>query len=88
MNDEDRELLKVAVKLSEDNNRMLSKLYRNYWWSRFWQLAYYVVVVGLIFGGYIAIQPYLGTIKQVYSDLINKVEAVKNIRTTVQNLTK
>ena len=86
MEPEDRELLKVAVKLSEDNNRMLTKLYRNYWWSRFWQVAYYLIVLALIFGGYIAIQPYLGTIKQVFSDLVGKVEAVKNIGTTVQNL--
>ena len=76
MNPEDREQLERTVMLTEDNNRMIKKLYRAMRWARVFRILYLLLIVAVSFGLYYYIQPYL----EFFG------EAFINIRDTVLNI--
>lgn len=71
MNDEERELLARAVKISEDNHRILKKMERSVYWSRVWTVARLFLILAPIVLGYIYLRPFFERFNGIYSDLEN-----------------
>ena len=59
MNPDERRLLERALKLSEENNRILRKLETRARWSTAWGFIKFLIVIVPLIAGYIYLQPYL-----------------------------
>ncbi len=77
MEEKDRELLRATLKLAEENNRILAKLYRSWWWSRAWKWFYWLVIVGVALGAFYFLQPYVDRLKQLYYSSESQLENVR-----------
>ncbi|TSC68132.1 MAG: Uncharacterized protein G01um101472_139 [Parcubacteria group bacterium Gr01-1014_72] len=82
----DRELLKQVLTLAEENNRILHKMRRAALVSQIMSALYWVVIIGLSFGAYYAIQPYLDQLQGLYGGIKGTVENIQNIGNGLPNL--
>lgn len=84
MDPEDRRLLSESLKLAEDNNRMLRKLYGAMKWGRVMRLVYWLVILSLSLGVFYFIQPYVDkismTLRTAYENLNELGETLKDIK--------
>jgi len=86
MDSELRKLLKRNLEISKENNEMLHRLQSAMRWGRFFRIAYWVVIISLMFGAYYFIQP---LVEQFGGDLSRGIENVKevtNVIPSVENL--
>lgn len=81
MSPEEREMLKKALELAQENNKMLHGIRRQMFFGRIFRIAYWIIIISLAIGAYYYIEPYLdgaisayGSIKgdlQNFRDLFN-----------------
>ncbi len=83
MDDEDRKLIYRVIKLEEENNAMLRSLVSAMRWGRAFKIFYWVLIIGLSFGAYYLIQPYLNTLT---NGLENSVEVLHNAGDIIKNV--
>jgi hypothetical protein len=77
MNPEEKELLRRALTLSEENNTILKKLERHVRWQSYWGFIKILIFVVPLILGYLLLQPYLGSALNTYQEvrgLINNPE--------------
>ena len=74
MDSRDRKTLERVLKLSEENHRMVKKLYRSWIWGKIITVVYWLIVIGVGFGAYYFLQPYIEGIKDLFSGLTNPVK--------------
>lgn len=63
---EETELLKKSVELAEENNRMLHAMRRSQRIAGIFRLVYWLFIIGSAVGAYYFIQPYLGSLMNLY----------------------
>ena len=80
-------MLEEAVALSRENNAILRKMRRSALVSSFFRILYIVVILGLTFGSYYLIQPYIDQFKGVYGTVQDSVGKVQNAGSSLGNLT-
>lgn len=85
MTPEEREILENTHRLAEENNHMLRKLYRGYKWGRALKILYWVVILGVSFGAFWLIQPYVDQIKDAYGKIGQNIETAQNASDEVKN---
>ena len=78
MNSEERELLERTLKISEENNRILKGMRRASRLGTAFRIFYWLVIIGLGFGTYYFIEPYVKQFNSVYSQF----------NSTIKNFTK
>lgn len=66
MSPEERDLLYKTHELVEENNKMLRKLRSAQRWDRMIKYGYWIIIIGLSFGAYYFIQPYLEMVKSPF----------------------
>ena len=72
MNDQElKELVNINLELTKENNKMLKKIRGVQKKSYFFALLRWLIVLGLAFGAYYYIQPYLNKVLQVYNSIPN-----------------
>jgi len=71
MDPEARQLMRNNLKLTEENNEMLKKLYRAHKWGVAWRIFYWTLIIALTFGAYYFIQPFLDQIKNITGGTLN-----------------
>ncbi len=69
--------LERALKLAEENNKMLKAMHRAQVWARVFRFVYWAVIIGLVVAGYFAIQPYLEQAQTLYEEVRGTVDGVK-----------
>ena len=67
------------LEMTRENHRMIKRLYKAYWWSKIGSLIYWLVIIGVVFGVFYYIQPYLGLIGDILVDLQEKVNSVRDV---------
>lgn len=87
MTPEERKMLEEAVALSRENNAILRKMRRSALVSSFFRILYIVVILGITFGSYYLIQPYIDQFKGVYGTVQDGVGKVQNAGSSLGNLT-
>jgi hypothetical protein len=60
MNPEEKVLLERALKLSEENNKILRKIERRFRWTVLWGFIKIAIIVVPLVVGYLYLEPYLG----------------------------
>lgn len=76
MDQELRNLLEKTLQVSEENNELLRKLYRSQKWSQFMSVMYWVLIIGVTFGVYYYLQPYIETVLGTYTNLISGIDTI------------
>ncbi len=59
MNPDEKNMLARALKLAEENNELLVKINRRARMGNILQVLYWLLIIGLSFGAYYFIQPYI-----------------------------
>ncbi|HEY4480403.1 MAG TPA: hypothetical protein VJB58_02975 [Candidatus Paceibacterota bacterium] len=81
MQPEEREMLKKALELSRENNKMLQSIKRSMFVGRIFRVVYWIVVIGAAIGAYYYIEPYLdeaiGAYGSIKGDLKNFGDLLK-----------
>ncbi len=66
MNPDERGMLERALKLSEDNNKILRKMHRAARWTAVWGIIKLIIFVIPLVIGYLYLQPYLGPLGDLF----------------------
>ena len=86
MNDDERKMLQEVLEISQENQKMVKRLYKSWWWGRIGSIVYWVVIIGFAFGAYYFIQPYFNVLTSVYGGLQQQVDTVQNAGSSIQDL--
>ena len=62
MTPEERSLLERTATLVEENNKLLKSMQRSARWRTAMQVGYWVLILGLTFGAFYFIQPYINSL--------------------------
>jgi hypothetical protein len=71
MDQEERSLLEENLRMSRENNRLLIKVRSVQRWASITRFLYWVVLIGISFGAFYFLQPYIENIMKLYSRLPN-----------------
>jgi len=69
-------LVKKAVELSEENNKLLHKIIRAKRWERIFKLVYWIIIIGLMLGAYYYIQPYVYNLLDSYQGIMDNIRNI------------
>ena len=85
MTPEERSLLERTDKLAEENNTILRSIRRSNRFSIILRVFYWVIIIGVSFGAYYFIQPYLETMMGAYSQIQNGFSATPSNTNSIQD---
>ncbi|PIP86504.1 hypothetical protein COV42_02415 [Candidatus Campbellbacteria bacterium CG11_big_fil_rev_8_21_14_0_20_44_21] len=77
VNPEQEKDLKEALRLAMENNEILKKMRRSLFWNKVFKTVYLVIILGVTFGAYYFVQPYLENVLGTYQSLLGGSEEVK-----------
>ena len=80
------ELVKKDLKLAEENNRILKKMYHSIQWGRFFRLLYWAAIIVMGFGSYYLIQPYIGALQELSEILPGASTNLKNVGNSLNDI--
>ena len=83
MDSKDRTHLEQILKLTEENNKLLAKLYRSLWWSRAWKIVYWAVIIGIAFGSFYFLKPYVDKVQALLGSVGKEVNVVQKVKGAV-----
>ncbi len=86
MNPEERALLERSVSLSEENNQILHGMRRAARWGLVSKIVYWGVIIGISYGAYVYIQPYVDRLTKAYDDLKGVTDTVQRAGSQVNGL--
>ena len=73
MTPEERELLQRVANQVDENNQILRGIRRVQRFATVYRIVYWVLIIGLSFGAFYFIQPYINMLKSVSSGNLDKV---------------
>ena len=79
MEEDEKKLLRETAELAQENQKLLKKMHRSMMWGRAFRIAYWVILIGVTFGAYYFIQPYIDQLINVYSGIRGGVESVQSV---------
>jgi hypothetical protein len=71
MDQEERSLLDENLRVSRENHQLLLKVRSVQRWSSVTRILYWVILIGISFGAFYFLQPYIERIMKIYSYLPN-----------------
>ena len=71
MNPEEKAALKHIEEVSDENNRMIRRMYRSVRFGQFISLIKWAVIIGVAIGAFYYLQPVFDKIDGIYSSLTN-----------------
>ena len=75
----DKDFFDRLMTLTEENNKLLHKMWRAARTARVMRTLYWIVIIGLSVGAYYYVQPYLEQLLSVYSGLQDSVGSVQSL---------
>lgn len=88
MDQDIKQLLEENLKISKENNELIKKVRQYQRWSQITKVLYWFVIIGIAFGSFYFIKPYLGGLLNVYSGGVSNVNSVKGIKNALNNSTQ
>jgi hypothetical protein len=79
MEPEEREMLKKALELAQENNEMLHGIRRNMFWGRVARTVYWIVIIGAAVGIYYYITPYIDSAVNAYGNVKIDLKSLGNM---------
>lgn len=75
----DRKILSKLLSVAEDNNAMLRNLQSAMRWSRFFRIAYWVVIIGVAVGAFYFLQPFIDRIRDTFGLAQSGIQGVERV---------
>lgn len=69
MDSESKKLIEETLALAKENNKMLHKVRRVQKWTTIWQTLKLVIIIGVAFGVFYYIEPYINKLLDLYSSV-------------------
>ena len=69
MTPEERSLLERTAALAEENNKILKSMQRKAHWQLVFQIFYWLLIIGLTFGAFYFIQPYINSLTGMLGEM-------------------
>ncbi len=76
MTPEERDLLTHSIKLAEENNKLLRGIRRSTRMAAILRVVYWLIIIGIAFGSYYFIEPYVNVAIKSYNDMKNNIQDV------------
>ncbi|MFZ2523305.1 MAG: hypothetical protein WAW92_02865 [Minisyncoccia bacterium] len=76
MTPEEKELLKRAIALAEENNDILRSMQRSMRLSRFMSALYWIFIIGSAIGAYYLVQPYIKAVTEAYGGASSNINSI------------
>jgi hypothetical protein len=86
MDQEYKELLQNTYKLTEENNLLLHKVRNAQNRQTYWQILKYVIIIGIAFGSFYFLEPYLNKMMDLYNTVSGAEQKINDF--SVQDLLK
>ena len=80
MDPESRKLLEATLALAEENNKMLHKIRGIQKRETLWHVLKLLVIIGIAFGSFYYIEPYLNKMMDLYNSISGTQERVQSIQ--------
>ncbi len=78
MDPESKQLLQNTLALAEENNKMLHKIRGVQKRETLWQALKIIVIIGIAFGSFYYIEPYLNKVMSLYSSISGMEQKLNN----------
>jgi hypothetical protein len=85
MTPEEHNLLERTLKLAEENNAMLKSIRRSNRLSVIMRVVYWVVILGLSYGAFFFIQPYINSLMGLYNGAQQNVSDAKSVSAKISS---
>ena len=79
MDSDIKSLLEENLKLARENNKLLLKVRSVQRWSQISRVFYWIIIVAIGFGALYFIQPYIGSLLNIYTGGVTDINTIKNI---------
>jgi len=79
MDPESKQLLQDTFNLTEENNKMLQKVRGVQKRETLLHFFKFIIIVGIAFGSFYFIEPYLDKLMSLYNSVSGTAESVKNV---------
>ena len=86
MDPRDRDMLKRALSLAEENNDLLKGMRRRMRIGFFFKVFYWVLILGATFGAYYFIQPYIDQLSAAYTGFGQSVDQAQGVLDKVKGI--
>jgi len=73
-----KSLLEKNVRLAEENNKLLKKIYGSIKWGRFFKAFYWILIIGTSIGAYYYLQPVIETMQDSLRALLDTGSSIKD----------
>lgn len=83
MSDEEKKLLEETAENAEECLKILRRMQRVKRFELVFKIAYWAVIIGLAFGAYYLVQPYLDSLMSVYGGLEDNVTELNNLKSSL-----
>lgn len=88
MTPEEKSLLERTYKIVEENNTILRSIRRSNRVSTVIKLLYWIVIIGLSFGAFYLIQPYVETMTSLYDQVKGDAATIHSSTNSIKDLFK
>lgn len=88
MTPEEKELLARVAVLSEENNQILRGIRRSNRWGSFFKLLYWLIILGISYGAYVYVQPYVDQLMKAYTGITDTANKVSNVGNQIPDIEK
>jgi len=79
MDSESKQLLENTLTLTEENNKLLHKIRGVQKRETFWNVLKLIVIIGIAFGSFYYIEPYLNKLIGVYSEAKSNINSFNSV---------
>jgi hypothetical protein len=86
MSPEDRKTLDEIKNIAEDCRDILHRIQRARRLEMAWRIFYWIIILGLAFGSYYFIQPYIDRLLSAYGTIQNQINEVGRLNDTVKSI--
>jgi hypothetical protein len=85
MDQEVKNLLEENIRISKENNVLLLKIRSTQRWAQIIRIFYWVAIIGVSYGAFYFIQPYLGNLLNIYTGGVSGVNNISDISKNLKN---
>ena len=78
MDPELKKMLEETKSLAEDNNKMLRKMRNMQKWASFWSVLKWILIIGITWGSFYVLQPYVDKLKSMYDSVSGGAEKLSS----------
>jgi hypothetical protein len=88
MDPESKKLLEETLVLARENNSILHKVRSVQKWSTYWQTLKILLIVGIAFGAFYFMEPYVNKMIELYNSISGTTQKVDSTQNSFQDFLK